>query len=134
MWVPAKLVDGSNSKELEPESVVKDSRAVVESLEENRGTEAINQEQKNSSDKPDDDNLTKISSNATSAADNVEKHDNQVLSEEMPGTSSVSENSAKEKVEIEHRDYDVFIINDSHKTTASRASVVGNMTFMFSTS
>lgn len=134
MWVPAKSIHGSNSNELEPEIVAKDSIGAVESLEEHRGTSFINQEEQGSLDMSNDDILTMISSDATSATDNENKRNNHtIFSEEIPGNSSVIENSTKEKVEIEHRDYDVFIINDGQKTTASRASIIGNVTFMLST-
>ena len=65
-------------------------------------------------------------------ADTGMKCESQNVSEEVAPCSSSDRNCTSENGAIEYRNYGVFIVNDSSKTTASRASIVGNMTFVVS--
>ena len=125
MWVPGQLKDGSKSNESKCENVLED-RSEEEEIKRN----IVNDMEHDLSNKSDKD--IGIQSSSSEPSLNETKHDKQMVSEDIPEGSSSSQNCNDQKITIEYRDYEVLIINDNQKSTASRAKIVGNMGLYFS--
>ena len=61
------------------------------------------------------------------SGDAVKQENDLPASMEEASCSSASKSCTSEKLNFEYRNYEVFIINDSQKTTNARASIVGNV-------
>jgi len=126
MWVPEALKHSSRSNMCDSGN---SSEGVGlpqerEDTGEQEGTPICSSKEQPASDKSNHSDDIPVNVSRSAFEDTGMKCESQNVSEEVASCSSLDRNCTSENGAIEYRNYGVFIVNDSSKTTASRASII----------